>query len=176
MNNAFSKIKILLSIIGAASFFGCSSAEQMQRNEKVEPAHTIALDLKESTICEVYMVDDSYSNGRQIENGGPLHGYGMLSKPITLPKNNREDLMRVLTDTKTYISHAVPPDCLFRPGVAFRFNNGGRNVELLVCFSCNEVRYYIDYHIIGESYFKSKELLILTKRFFPENEKIQSLK
>ena len=71
-------------------------------------------------------------NGRQIENGKPLHGYGMLSQPITLPKNNREDLMRVLTDTKTYISHAVPPDCLFRPGVAFRFNNGGKNIELLV--------------------------------------------
>ena len=85
-------MKILLSIIGAASLFGCSSAEHMQWNDKVESAHTIALGLKESTICEVYMVDDSYPNGRQIENGGPLHGYGMLSKPITLPKNNREDL------------------------------------------------------------------------------------
>ena len=176
MNNIFTKLKIQPIIIGAASLFGCSSAEHVQRNDKVEPAHTIALGLKESTICEVYMVDDSYPNGRQIENGKPLHGYGMLSKPITLPKNNREDLMRVLTDTKTYISHAVPPDCLFRPRVAFRFNNGGKNIELLVCFSCNELRYYMDCHIIGESYFKSKELLKLTKRFFLENEKIQSLK
>ena len=169
-------MKILLSIFGAASLFGCSSVEQIKKNEKVEPAHTIALGLKQSTICEVYMVDDSYPNGRQIENGEPLHGYGMLSKPITLPKNNRENLIQVLTDTKTYITHAVPPDCLFRPGVAFRFNNGGKNIELLVCFSCNELRYYMECHIIGESYFKSKELLKLTKRFFPENEKIQSLK
>ena len=51
-------MKILLSIIGAASLFECSSAEHMQWNDKVEPAHTIALGLKESTICEVYMVDD----------------------------------------------------------------------------------------------------------------------
>ena len=116
-------MKILLSIFGAASLFGCSSVEQIKKNEKVEPAHAIALGLKQSTICEVYMVDDSYPNGRQVENGEPLHGYGMLSKPITLRKKNSEDLMRVLTDTKTYISHAVPPDCLFRPGVAFRFNN-----------------------------------------------------
>ena len=100
----YSKIKILLSIIGAASFFGCSSAEQMQRNEKVEPAHTIAIDLKESTICEVYMVDDSYPNGQQIKNGEPLHGYGMLSKPITLPKNNREDLMQVLKRERYMLS------------------------------------------------------------------------
>ena len=159
-------MKILLSIFGAASLFGCSSVEQIKKNEKVEPAHAIALGLKQSTICEVYMVDDSYPNGRQIENGKPLHGYGMLSKPITLPKNNREDLMRVLTDTKTYISHAVPPDCLFRPGVAFRFNNGGKNIELLVCFSCNELRYYMECHIIGESYIKSKELLRSQKDFF----------
>jgi len=169
-------MKILLSIIGAASLFGCSSAEHMQWNDKVESAHTIALGLKESTICEVYMVDDSYPNGQQIKNGEPLHGYGMLSKPITLPKNNREDLMQVLKDAKTYIRHAVPSDCLFRPGVAFRFNDGGKNVELLVCFSCNELRYYMDCHIVGESYFQSEELVDLTRELFPDDKKIQSLK
>ena len=77
--------------------------------------------------------------------------------------------MQVLKDAKTYIRHAVPSDCLFRPGVAFRFNNGGKNVVLLVCFSCNELRYYMDCHIIGESYFESEELLKFTKRLFPEN-------
>tara|TARA_Y100000589_G_C26620163_1_gene413840 strand:- start:230 stop:487 length:258 start_codon:yes stop_codon:yes gene_type:complete len=85
-------MKILLSIFGAASLFGCSSGEQIKKNEKVEPTHTIALGLKQSTICEVYMFD-YYSNGRQIENSETLHGYGMLSKPITLPKNNRENLI-----------------------------------------------------------------------------------
>ena len=114
----------ILITIAAVLLLGCSLAEKMLwTNEKTESARTIALGLKQSTICEVYMVDDSYPNGRQIENGEPLHGYGMLSKPITLPKNNRENLIRVLTDAKTYITHAVPPDCLFRPGVAFRFNN-----------------------------------------------------
>ncbi len=48
-------MKILLSIFGAASLFGCSFGEQIKKNEKVEPAHTIALGLKQSTICEVYM-------------------------------------------------------------------------------------------------------------------------
>jgi len=164
-------MKILLSIFGAASLFGCSSVEQIKKNEKVEPAHTIALGLKQSTICEVYMVDDFYPNGRQIENGEPLHGYGMLSKPITLPNDNRENLIRVLTDTKTYITHAVPPDCLFRPRVAFRFNNDVEKIELLVCFSCNELRYYMDCHIIGQSYFKSKELLKLTKYYLQKTNK-----
>ena len=164
-------MKILLSIFGAASLFGCSSVEQIKKNEKVEPAHAIALGLKQSTICEVYMVDDSYPNGRQIENGKPLHGYGMLSKPITLPKNNREDLMRVLTDTKTYISHAVPPDCLFRPGVAFR-KLLMVIYRIIFCFSCNELRYYMECHIIEESYFKSKELIKLTKKIFSRKCKI----
>ena len=140
------------------------------------PAHTIASDLKNATICEVYRVDDSYPNGQQLINGEPLHGYGILSKPIPLPKRSREELLRVLTDAKTYIRHAVPSDCLFRPGVAFRFKDGGKNVELLVCFSCNGLRYYMDCHIVGESYFQSEEILELTKKIFPDDKKIQSLK
>ena len=107
----------ILITIAAVLLLGCSLAEKMLwTNEKTESARTIALGLKQSTICEVYMVDDSYPNGRQIENGEPLHGYGMLSKPITLPKNNRENLIRVLTDAKTYITHAVPPDRVTQTG------------------------------------------------------------
>ena len=169
-------MKSLLSIIGAASLFGCSSAEHMQWNDEAESVHAIALGLKESTICEVYKVDDSYPNGHEIKSVEPLHGYGMLSKPIALSKKNRKDLMRVLKDAKTYIAYEVPSDCLFRPGVAYRFNDGGKKVELLVCFSCNELRYYMDCHIIGESRFQPEELVDLTKKLFPGDKKIQSLK
>ncbi|MDB4816610.1 hypothetical protein OAG93_00200 [bacterium] len=145
-------------------------------NGKMAPAHTIASDLRNATICEVYRVDDSYPNGRQLVNGEPLHGYGILSKPIPLPKRLREELLRVLTDAKTYNRHSVPLDCLFRPGVAFRFIDGSTKVDLLVCFICNELRYYMDCHIVGESYFQSEELLELTKKIFPDDKKIQSLK
>ena len=167
----------ILITIAAVLFLGCSLEEKMQwTNEKMASAHTIASVLRNATICEVYRLDDSYPNGRQLINGKALHGYGILSKPIPLPKKSREELLRVWTDTKTYIRHSVPPDCLFRPGVAFRFTDGSTKVDLLVCFSCNELRYYMDCHIVGESYFQSEELVDLTREFFPDDKIIQSLK
>lgn len=167
----------ILITIAAVLLLGCSLAEKMQwTNEKMVPVHTIASDLRNATICDVYRVDDSYPNGRQLINGEPLHGYGILSKPIPLTERSREELLRVLTDAKIYIRHSVPRDCLFRPGVAFRFTDGSTKVDLLVCFSCNELRYYMDCHIVGESYFQSKELLELTKKLFPDDKKIRSLK
>jgi len=170
-------MKLLLITIAALGLMGCSPVKKMQwTNEKMEPAYTIASDLGKATICEVYRIDDSYPNRRQLINCEPLHGYGILSKPILLPKRSREALLRVLTDAKTYIRHSVPPDCLFRPGVAFRFTEGSTEVDLLVCFSCNELRYYMDCHIAAESYFQSEELLELTMKFFPDNKKIQSLR
>ncbi len=168
---------LLLTTIADVLLAGCGLAAKIQwTNEKMELAHTVASDLRKATICEVYRVDDSYPNGRQLINGEPLHGYGMLSKPIPLPKRSREELLRVLTDAKTYIRHSVPPDCLFRPGVAFRFTEGSTVGDLLVCFSCNELRYYMDCHIAAESYFQSEDLLELTRKLFPDDKNIQSLK
>ena len=167
----------ILITIAAVLLLGCSLAEKMQwTNEKMVPVHTIASDLRNATICDVYRVDDSYPNGRQLINGEPLHGYGILSKPIPLTERSREELLRVLTDAKIYIRHSVPPDCLFRPGVAFRFTEGSTVGDLLVCFSCNELRYYLNGQIVEESYFKSQELLKLTKKLFPDDKKLQSLK
>ena len=170
-------MKQILITFAAVLLLGCSPAEKMQwTNEKRAPAHTIASDLRNAAICEVYRVDDSYPNGRQLINGEPLHGYKILSEPIPLTKRSREELLRVLTDAKTYIRHSVPPDCLFRPGVAFRFTEGSTVGDLLVCFSCNELRYYMDCHIAAESYFQSEDLLELTGKLFPDDKNIQSLK
>ena len=167
----------ILITIAAVLLLGCSLAEKMQwTNEKMAPAHIIASDLRNAAICEVYRVDDSYPNGRQLINGEPLHGYKILSEPIPLTKRSREELLRILTDAKIYIRHSVSPDCLFRPGFAFRFTDGNTKVDLLVCFSCNELRYYMDCHIVGESYFQSEELVDLTKKLFPDDKKIQSRK
>ena len=80
------------------------------------PSHPIS---ENAVICEVYRVDDSYPNGRQLINGEPLHGYKILSEPIPLTKRSREELLRVLTDAKIYIRHSVSPDCLFPSGVRF---------------------------------------------------------
>ena len=168
---------LLLVTIAAVVLAGCDVKNNMEwTNEKMESVYSLASDLSKATICEVYRVDDSYPNEQKLQNGVNLHGYAIISKAIPLSGKSRNALSQLLTNANTYIRHSVPPDCLFRPGVAFRFNDGNIKVDLLVCFSCNELRYYLNGQIVGESFFKSQELLERTKKLFPDDKKLQSLK
>ncbi len=100
----------------------------------------------------------------------------LYRRQFNYQKKSKNALSRILTNANTYIRHSVPLDCLFRPGVAFHFTDKSVKVDLLVCFSCNELRYYLNSQIVGGSYFKSQELLKLTKKLFPDDKKLQSLK
>jgi len=126
--------------------------------------------------CAVYRVDDSYPGERKNQEGDSLHGYAILSDAEALTFGTRQELSSIIDNPNTYFRYEVPPDCLFRPGVAFRFKDKKTKVDLLVCFSCSEFRYYLDGKVVGQSFFQSKKLLSLVKELFPDDEKIQSLK
>ena len=125
--------------------------------------------------CLAYRVDDSYPGEGEKQEGNSLHGYPILSDAVTLTFELRKELSSILEDSDTYFRHATPPDCLFRPGIAFRFNDKKTTVDLLVCFTCNELRYYLDGKIVGQSFFKPQELRSLVKKLFPTDKAIQSL-
>ena len=126
--------------------------------------------------CAVYRVDDSYPREGSDKEGPKLHGYAILSEAEELTFGIRQKLSSIIENPNTYFRYEVPPDCLFRPGVAFRFKDKKTKVDLLVCFSCSELRYYMDGKVVGQSFFKPKKLLSLVKKLFPNDEKIQSLK
>jgi hypothetical protein len=128
-----------------------------------------------NTICEVLRVDDSYPGEGQEQNGNSLHGYEIISDFVVLNSASRKELSSIIEDHDTYLRNAIPMDCLFRPGVAFRFSDQQNQVDLLVCFSCNELRYYLNRRVVGQSYFKSQNLRSLVQQLFPEDEKIQKL-
>jgi hypothetical protein len=120
-------------------------------------------------------VDDSYPGEGQEQNGNSLHGYEIISDFVVLNSASRKELSSIIEDHDTYLRNAIPMDCLFRPGVAFRFSDQQNQVDLLVCFSCNELRYYLNRRVVGQSYFKSQNLRSLVQQLFPEDEKIQKL-
>ncbi len=137
---------------------------------------TLIAELHKAKTCEVYRVDDSYPGEKRQNIGKKVHGFLILSEALPMKDDSRKVLSQILLNPNTYFEHAVSVDCAFRPGIAFRFANGTIEVDLLVCFSCNELRYYLDGNSVGESYFKSPEILALTKKLFPDDKKIQSLK
>ena len=137
---------------------------------------TLIAELHKAKTCEVYRVDDSYPGEKRQNIGKKVHGFLILSEALPMKDDSRKVLSQILLNPNTYFEHAVPVDCAFRSGIAFRFANGTIEVDLLVCFSCNELRYILDGNSVGESYFKSPEILALTKKLFPDDKKIQSLK
>ena len=126
--------------------------------------------------CAAYRVDDSYPGEGKKQEGDSLYGYAIISDAVTLTSGSRKELSSIMEDSDTYFRHSTPPDCLFKPGVTFRFNDKKTKVDLLVCFSCSELRYYLDGKVVGQSFFKSKKLLSLVKKLFHDDEKIQSLR
>ena len=137
---------------------------------------TLVAELHKAKTCEVYRVDDSYPGEKRQNIGKKVHGFLILSEAPPMKDDSRKILSQILLNPNTYFEHAVPVDCAFRPGIAFRFSDGTIEVDLLVCFTCNELKYYLDGKSAGGSYFKSPEILALTKKLFPDDKKIQSLK
>ena len=128
-----------------------------------------------NTTCEVLRVDDSYPREGKTKDGHSLHGYEIISAAEALNSASRKELSSIIEDNDTYFRHSVDIDCAFRPGVAFRFSDQQNQVDLLVCFSCYELRYYLNGKVVGQSYFKSQNLRSLVQELFPEDEKIQKL-
>jgi len=160
------------------AFSSCRNAKPRMQwtNDKIDAAFALVSDLNTATSCEVLRVDDAYPNEREAQNSEDLHGYAILSKAVAVTGKSRGALSAILADPRTYIRYEAPPDCSFRPGIAFRFTDGSIQVDLLVCFSCSELRYYLNEEVVGTSFFRSPELRSLVKQLFPDDKKIQSLK
>ena len=145
------------------------------KNEDMKRAISITSFKNPNTTCEVLRVDDSYPGEGKAKDGHSLHGYEIISTVVALNSASRKELSSIIEDHHTYLRNAIPMDCLFRPGVAFRFSDQQNQVDLLICFSCNELRYYLNGRVVGQSYFKSQNLRSLVQQLFPEDEKIQKL-
>ena len=125
--------------------------------------------------CVVYRLEDSYPRSDEAKKGASLHGYSILSGPIDLSIENQKALHSIIESRSTYIEHAVPVDCSFLPGVAFCFADKQTRVDLLVCFTCSELRYYLNGEVFWQSYFNPHELKDFVKKLYPKDAKIQSL-
>jgi hypothetical protein len=164
-------------IIGLACLAVLSSCRKSHwKNDAMKKAISTTSFANPHMTCDACRVDDSYPGERKIQDGEELHGYAIISDAVTLPFKSQKELSSIIGNPNTYFRHSTPIDCLFRPDVAFRFNNKKTRVDLLVCFTCNELRYYLDGKIVGQSYFKSQKLRALVKGVFPKDKEIQSLK
>ena len=170
------KTKPILGVVILGLFTLSSCQKSYRENVAMKKAISTTSFTNPHMTCAVYRVEDSYPGEGSDKEGPKLHGYAILSEAEELTFGIRQKLSSIIENPNTYFRYEVPPDCLFRPGIAFRFKDKKTRVDLLVCFSCSELRYYMDGKVVGQTFFKPKKLLSLVKKLFPNDEKIQSLK
>lgn len=104
--------------------------------------------------------------------GPALHGYPVLSGPVPVDADAAVRLVRVLRRADTYLFDAAK-GCVFSPGVVVRFTRGERSVDVLLCFSCDELSVVPG----GREDFDAArpELVTWVKRAFPADAALQAL-
>jgi hypothetical protein len=106
-----------------------------------------------------------------------LAGFEIIQGPLDVDPAVAAELRAILADDSIYDWERAK-GCEFDPGVAFRFAKGGSDLDVLLCFSCDEFAAYRgDKRVGGEDFDVARpRLLALVKRVFPGDEKIQALK
>ena len=182
-----------IAVLLLAFLPGCGNARiQSLGDERIqglvggEAAYALIADLSKSRACEAYRIDGYAKSGpaaigdapgAQADKPGRLQGYPIISGPTAIDEASRATLSKVLTDPDTYLWDSAKA-CEFIPGVALRLSDANVRVDVLVCFSCEELEMYTNGKRVGHEDFDPRrtDLLRVAKQLFPEDEAIQELK
>lgn len=143
--------------------------------------------LQAPTKVEIFRLDPYGLETRTSE----ISGYPIVSASHINDRTLGSKLAAVLLDEKTYSFNSVKL-CGFAPGVAFRIWKNNEHVDVLVCFSCDELEIVYqppadaghspettqdENDARREDFDAARPVLVrLAKKVFPKDESIQALK
>ncbi len=190
------RLRLAIACLYLALAVGCAAedppaeTEQPRNVNKIDPrveklvggkaAATLIGNLSEAKVCIAYRIDGFQSGQEPLPPTGKpqdIHGYPVTSTAVPIDNESRAKLSEVLAAPDTYLWD-VDKACEFLPGVALRLTGGDVNVDILICFSCDELEIYRNENLAGHEDFdpRRSDLLRLVKKLFPDDKAIQSLK
>jgi RNA polymerase sigma-70 factor, ECF subfamily len=132
--------------------------------------------ISNTTKAEIYRIE-----GTEGTEGPAIDNFPSRGPAINGADEARKVLPEILFADDTY-SFGSAKLCKFNPGVAFRLWSDQQYVDVLVCFSCDELR-VVSYDEKGIAKRSNEDcdaarppLLALAKAAFPQDDKIQALK
>jgi hypothetical protein len=159
--------RIQLFVLSFVFLASCKEDQEFWESEIGKPVFSAVVRSLANGSCEAYEVTIPFSTDQKDGQSISLHGYPIVSGPRTIDPEGQKALQLILQSRDTYLENPVPRDCAFQPGVAFRFTEKSV-LDILVCFKCAELRYYLNGQIIWQAYFKPKELEGLVKKILPK--------
>lgn len=135
--------------------------------------------LRSADRVEVYRLDgmDGPPEAKERPGDVRLHGYLVTSRAPDQGGDFAHKLADVLTHRDAYT--VMSANCYW-PGLGFRFHDGDNVVDVLICFQCNNVRFFRPGGAEKTRSFLNSplrsRLVDLAKEAFPADEEIKQLK
>ncbi|MCG3134520.1 MAG: hypothetical protein HMLKMBBP_01834 [Planctomycetes bacterium] len=110
-------------------------------------------------------------------DGFRIHGWPVLAGPVDVDAATAASLADVLLADGTY-EWDMSKACEFTPGLAIRETRGTLSVDVLVCFSCDEVGIWTNGTRRGTEDMDSRraDLVAIARKLFPGDAKFKALK
>ncbi len=205
-SNPHANLRIAIACICLAILCGCSRAtpptktttprrakKTDSRVEKLvggKAAATLISDLSRSTTCLAYRiggfqvgqgplapeVPSAKTKTAKKNNPKTIHGYPVTSHAVLIDSESQATLSRILHAPETYLWDSAKA-CEFLPGIALQLAADDITLDILICFSCDELVFYANGELAGHEDFDPRraDLLNVIKHLFPDDKKIQTL-
>jgi hypothetical protein len=90
---------------------------------------------------EIIRYPDSVTIHRASSTGISLMGYNFSARGAPVSNEDIQILQDVVTSPTTY---SMTSACIFSPGVLYRLAKGDRRLDLLICFTCEDMGWIAD--------------------------------
>ena len=180
----------LTMVVGCAAESPPAQTEQPRSVAKTDPrveklvggktAASLIADLSQAKTSTAYRIDGFQSGQEPLpptDKPQAIHGYPVTSSAVPIDDLSRTELSKILGDPGTYLWDESKA-CEFLPGIALQLAGDNVTVDVLICFSCDELVFYTDGKLAGHEDFdpRRSDLLRIAKKLFPDDKTIQSLK
>lgn len=188
-------LRIAIVCLHLTMVFGCGSesptaqTEQPRSVVKTDPrvkklvggktAASLIADLSRAKTSTAYRIA-SFQAGQeplpQTDKPQAIHGYPVTSSAVPIDDLSRVTLSKILGDPDTYLWDDAKA-CEFLPGIALQFAADNITLDILICFSCDELVFYANGELAGHEDFDPRrtDLLKVIKHLFPEDPTLQAL-
>ncbi len=178
MNVARAFVLCALLAIWATSCAGTDVAGRSERAEALygsaENYDLVAGNRRAGTVSAFRI--DSLKGATGDAGNGEISGYAILGETASVGDADAAALGRILGDDATYLFDSQK-GCIFSPGIAVRWERRSTTVDVLFCFSCDELEIFANDELVGDEDFDPRrgDILRIVKRLFPSEPEIQAL-
>jgi hypothetical protein len=177
------QLPLLLGILAAALASGCQSAVPGQSPSPKPDPKVVELFggpdgydvLINAARVDAFRVSDGMPPSEADQNSPG--GYAEIAGPVAISEASLGELKSRFADANSYLWDMAKA-CIFQPGVRFDFIRGDDRLQILVCFSCDELQaWHNGKRVGGEDIDRIRPVLLqVAQQAFPEDADIQALK